>query len=246
MPISDLSGAELIGTSLAFLLTLMTLSYFLGDNLLFRLAAHLFVGAAAGYAGAVAWSGVLRPRLVAPLLSGGVAGDPLILAPVLLAVLMLFKLSPSLARYGNISMGFLVGVGAAVAVGGAVTGTLLPQMQTTMDLSGARTTEILAGAPASVIAVERVFDGVVILLGTIATLVYFHFGARPGPVTPAARPALIAPVAAAGQVFIAITFGAMFAGAMAASVAILGDRLQFLWSFLDQVLRVIVLPQGAP
>ena len=40
-------NAELIGTWLATLLTIIVYTYLLGDNFLYRLAEHLFVGSAA-------------------------------------------------------------------------------------------------------------------------------------------------------------------------------------------------------
>ena len=44
----------LIGPIVAMLLTVMVLSYLIGDNPLFRIASHLFIGVAAGYACALA------------------------------------------------------------------------------------------------------------------------------------------------------------------------------------------------
>ena len=40
----------LIGPIVAMLLTIMVLSYIIGDNILFRLAVHIFIGVASGYA----------------------------------------------------------------------------------------------------------------------------------------------------------------------------------------------------
>src|SRR3990172_4998097 len=48
---------ETLGTLLAAVLTVMVLSYILGDNALFRIATYLFVGVASGYAAAVALAG---------------------------------------------------------------------------------------------------------------------------------------------------------------------------------------------
>ena len=40
---------SLIGGALGFLLTLCVFSYLLGDNALFRIAIHIFIGTAAGF-----------------------------------------------------------------------------------------------------------------------------------------------------------------------------------------------------
>jgi hypothetical protein len=78
MPVDLLVGA------VAFILTLMTLSYLVADNPAFRVAVHIFVGVAAGYVAAVAWWQVLWPDLLLPLANGplskGDIGIPLLSA----------------------------------------------------------------------------------------------------------------------------------------------------------------------
>ena len=54
-------SADLFGGLLAWLLTVMVLSYLVRDNPMFRVATYLFVGVASGYAGAIAWHNVLEP-----------------------------------------------------------------------------------------------------------------------------------------------------------------------------------------
>jgi len=108
--------ADLIGGAIAFLVTLTVLSYiFLKDWALFRWVMHIFIGAAAGYAGAVALRSILLPMLLTPLL---VQHSWVTLIPLTLALLMLLKIFPGkTGRLGNISVAFLVGTGAAAAVG---------------------------------------------------------------------------------------------------------------------------------
>jgi hypothetical protein len=87
---------EFVGTIIAALMTVMILSYLIGDNPLFRVATHLFIGVAAGYAGVVAWGSVIRPSLVSPVLENGLSGllDYQVLIPLILVILLLFKLWP--------------------------------------------------------------------------------------------------------------------------------------------------------
>jgi hypothetical protein len=133
------------------------------------------------------------------------------------------KLSPRTASLGNPSIALLVGVSAAVAVGGAVMGTILPQTQASINLFG------LSGAGS--LWVERFMFGALMLLGTVTTLVYFHFGAKSTPDGPK-RNRLVIILGWVGQVFIAITLGVLFAGVLAASMTALIERLNFIWSFL--------------
>lgn len=209
-----MSVPDLIGGAVGFLLTIAVFSYLLGDNQFFRLALNLFIGAAAGYVAAVLLYNVIVPRLFLPLLFGSFGERILLLLPLVLGFLLLLKLSPRTSRLGNVSMAFLVGVGAAVIIGGAVLGTLFSQM-------GAAISSFNLG------------NGLIILVGTAATLVYFQFGVRQsGPDTPVLQQ-VINGVGALGQVFVAIAFGALFAGVYAAALTAFIERVGSLWSYLQ-------------
>ena len=217
---------DLVTGLLSFLLTLMILSYLIGDNPAFRVAVYIFVGVSAGYAAAVAWWQVIYPKVLLPLLTGSLIERLLALVPLVLGFLLLMKLSQRTAWMGNVSVAFLVGVGAAVAVGGAVMGTLIPQTQasyTVFNLTGG----------GSLLA--RLFFGVIMLVGTITTLVYFHFGARATAGGPQ-RSKLVIWLGWIGQVFIAITLGVLFAGVFAAAMTALIERMNSIWYFLTSVL----------
>jgi hypothetical protein len=213
---------DFITAIVSFLFTLMVLSYLVSDNPLFRAAIYIFIGVSAGYAAAVTWYQVLWPKLVLPLISGSMLERVLALIPLLLGMLLLMKLSPRTARLGNPAMAFMVGAGAAVAVGGAVLGTLFPQTQASINLFDLKTGGIIS---------ERIFEGSIILVGTLTTLVYFHFSAKATPSGPQSG-RLVEILSGIGQVFIAITFGVLFAGAYAAAMTALIERLSFLWNFI--------------
>jgi hypothetical protein len=225
MPV--ISFHDLVTGIFSFLLTMMILSYLIGDNPAFRVAVYIFVGVSAGYVAAVVWWQVLYPRLLVPLLTGSFSERLLPLIALFLGVLLLAKLSPRTAWLGNPSIAFLVGVGAAVAVGGAVMGTLIPQTQASInvfDLSNAGQYWL-----------EQLFFGTIMLVGTITTLVYFHFGVESTPGGPQ-RGKLVIILGWIGQIFIAITLGALFAGVFTAAMTALIERLNFTWSFLASIL----------
>jgi hypothetical protein len=75
--------------------------------------------------------------------------------------------------------------------------------------------------------------GILILVGVLTTLVFFHFGTRPaaGDQTPQ-RQAWIEALGQVGQIFVAITFGALFAGVYAAALTAFIERVQSLINFL--------------
>lgn len=224
MNMAALQTTDLLTGVVAFLLTIMVLSYLIGDNPFFRLAIHVFVGVAAGYAGAVAWHQVLWPKLFHPIVAGTWGQRLLAIIPLGLGILLLAKLSPRAARLGNPSMAYLVGVGAVVAVGGAVMGTIFPQTLAAANLF----------TPSSIGWGERLFEGSIVLAGTISTLVFFHFGAKTTPEGPR-RGKLTQGLAWVGQIFVAITFGALFAGVYAAAMTALIERIHFLWTFLGSL-----------
>ena len=222
MPAISFDFINLITGGISFLLTLMVLSYLIGDNPAFRVAVYIFIGVSAGYAAAVAWHQVLYPRLIVPLISGSL----LTIVPLVLGLLLLLKLSPRVARLGTPSMAFLVGVGAAVAVGGAVMGTLLPQTWASMN--------VLNLSDAGQYWLEHLGEGIVMLVGTVTTLVYFHFGAKATATGPQ-RGKLVSGLSWVGQGFIAITFGVLFAGVLVAAMTALIERLNFIIIFLSSL-----------
>jgi hypothetical protein len=225
---------DLVLGLVSFLLTLLVLSYILaGDNPFFRVATYTFIGVAAAYVALVVFEQVLAPRLLIPLASGTLNGLPLTLndrvllvVPLLLSLLLFTKLSPGLARLGNVSMAYLVGTGAALTVGGAVLGTLFTQSLATINLFDQQT--LAAGG---VLQPALLLDAGFVLLGTVATLFYFYFGARPRPNGPPRRSPLIEGAARVGQVFIAITFGSLFAGVYIAALTALVERINYLLNF---------------
>ncbi len=215
LPLSDFVGA-LVG----FTLTLMILSYTLGDNPLFRLAVHLFVGVAAGYTVIITINNVILPQLILPLLSDNQNEKILAVIYLIPSALVLTKLSPRLSQLGNPAMAILVGIGAAAAIGGAVLGTVFPQVATTINL----------------FEHQNSINAAVILLATLTTLIYFHFSLQRESGQPAKVNLLIQGIGKVGQVFIAIAFGSLFAGVYFSALAAYIERLTYLWSFLRDVL----------
>lgn len=211
---------ELVSGILSFFLTLMVFSYLIGDNPLFRTAIYIFIGVSAGYAAVVAIYQVILPNLVMPLILGGTAERIVLAFPLVLGLLLLLKLSPGAARLGNPALAYLVGAGAAVAVVGAVTGTLIPQVMASIN-------QFDTAQPN---ALERIIEGSIILTGTVSTLAYFHFGVG---AKSSHRNPLIGVLALVGQVFIGVAFGVLFAGAYAAAATALIERVQSLINFLN-------------
>jgi hypothetical protein len=216
--LAEMTMLDLVGLLVSFALTVMVLLYAFDDNPLFRLAIYLFIGVAAGYASAVALKDVILPRLLS--LQGTQAT-----AVILWIVLLAMKLSPRTARVGNPAAGLLVGVGAAVAVGGAIQGTLLPQVLGAQDIFAPVLMQqaMLSGQAGA--ALGFFIRGIAIMVGTVATVAHFHFGAKPAPNQIPQRHKAIEAVSKVGQFFIAVTFGVLFTGIYSAALTALIERL---------------------
>jgi hypothetical protein len=206
---------EQIGLWAGLVFTLMIFSYVLGDNFLYRIAIYVFVGLSAGYITVVTFESVLLPWLNGTLLSStaGLGERSLGLVPVILAVLLLVKTSPRFGRLGNLAAAFLIGVGTAVALVGAISGTLLP----------------LAMETGSGVHLD-VVNGFLIFLGVATTLTYFEYLARRTPAGAVQRSLRTRVFGAAGQVFIIITLGALYAGAILTSLTVFSERISFILS----------------
>jgi len=231
--------ADPIGAIIGFLLTIMVLSYIIGDNALFRLAIHIFIGVASGYAAVlilynVIWFQVLIPVIqifTTGKMDGLVAYALRVVPAVLLGIWMLTKASPRLARWGTPVLAFLAGVGAATVVAGAVRGTIFPQVGASVNLLNTQS------APAEISNLVGWFiNGLIVLLGTVATLVYFQFGIqRQEEGVPVQRSVFMEYISTVGQGFIVVTLGVLFTGVYIAALTALIDRISFLW---ETILRL--------
>lgn len=207
---------EQIGLWGGFILTLMVFSYLLGDNFLYRIAIYVFVGLVAGYVTIVTVEGVIVPWIQAAVLSGDTSAQIAGIIPLALGGLLLFKATGRLNRLANISLAYVIGIGTAVALVGAVSGTLLPL--TSATASAAAQTEASA-----------LLNGILIVLGVVCTLFYFQYAARRVPGSLLTRRALAVQVLSAiGQGVIVITLGALYGGAILTGLVIFSDRIAYI------------------
>jgi hypothetical protein len=217
---------DLIAGWVSLVLTLLVFSYLLGDNLLYRIAVHILVGVAAGYVIVVATESVLVPWLNDTLLAetAGRSSETMAalrtlgVVPFLFGALLLLKFSPRLAPVGDLGLAFIIGVGVAVAVVGAVAGTVVPLAREAGQAVGG-----------------KAINGIVILVGVITTLIYFQYIAveRRGEIL---RPRPVRALSAVGQVFVTVALGALYAGAILTSVAVFSDVIRKQLEFiLDKV-----------
>jgi len=227
MPMLDL---DLIGTIVGAVITLMVFSYLLGDNFLYRWALALLVGSTVGYALGLAWQAILKDWLTMALAGSGGWESAKYAVPLILGALLLLKgFGPSrslgrLAVLGNIPLGYLVGIGAGVALTGALLGTLIPQTR----------------AAGAAFGVDRSTMGLILgaitLIGTLTTLLAFS----PRLAVAQGRFAGVAVwVRRVGRFFIAIVLGVTFAAAITTALTTLVLRAGDFAGFLSKLITWI-------
>src|SRR5437762_13050090 len=203
-----------IGSIVAGLLTLMVFSYLIGANPLWRIAQSLLVGVSVGYVTLVLLTQVIAPqvgKVVAP--AAGVSGGQQLLAavPLALGLLLLLRILYPGAWPSQFGLNLVVVVGSALALGGALAGTIVPQTLDTMRLLHFDNSYTLVG-------------DIVLVLGVIAALSYFAFGVRPN----GNRPAPLMALSVTGRWVLVITFGAILGSLATTFYTALIERLQFL------------------
>jgi hypothetical protein len=199
---------ELIGVFIGLVLTLFIYSYAVGDNPLYQLSVHILVGVSAAYAAVVAVQQIIWP-VIDQIRQAPTERESLLwLVPLFFVVLLLFKRLPALAWLGNLSVGLMVGVGAAVALMGALMGTVWPQVTAVSETHS-------SAAQAALVAVLTVF-----------TLLTFQFTRWRKPVA-GKRPFWQEIPAQIGRGILMITFGTLFAALLSTSLILLSSRVVY-------------------
>lgn len=227
--IVGIESIELIGGIVGTVMTLLILSYIvLGDNPLYRLALHILVGASVGYAIAVAVVTVLIPGFL-NLTQGNTIEWIL---PMLLGVALLFKALPRVSTLGNFSTAFLVGVGAAVALVGALLGTIIPQA----TAGGSVFDWLQQNTPLISLAI-----GLLVTVGTALALLASTFTLRKREGMTGIWATTVEYTGRVGRIFLVAAFGATLGASLIASVSVLIGRI---YALVEGVMDLIQLMMG--
>lgn len=224
----SLSLAHTIGVWVSALLTLCVFSFLWGDNIFYKFAEALFVGVSAAYLMVVGfWTGIVQNlfgKLVPSLMRdqlGWLPGLPktqepdyIYLVPLLLSFLMLMRLSPKGGWISRWPLAFFIGATAGVRLLGFFESDFLRQIQNTL-------------LPLVVLEADGTFDfwgstqNITIVIGVLASLVYFFFSVE--------HTGGVGKVSRLGIWFLMITFGANFGYTVMGRIALLAQRLEFLF-----------------
>ena len=214
-----------LGVWLAALLTILVFSYLIHDSFFFRLASGLLVGTAIGFASAVIIHATLWPmasRLLDEISTLPESWVALLfdIIPLALGISLLVRLTPAFraTTFSNLGLAYLFGIGAALTIGGALAGNLVPQLTATMSLSLAPQASWLEW-----------LNSLLILIGVLGAFLAFRFiqpGNRPWQ---RAYDLVTRGWGTIGRGFIMIAFGAILASLILARVSALVGQLYFLF-----------------
>ena len=223
----------------AAILTLCIFSFLLGDNPLYKAAEAIVVGASAAYWMVIGFWETIVPNLLAglfpewtrnnfmpklpddasvdvlvlPLLFGAKLPFPLLLVPLALSVLLLLRLAPKIGWISRWPTAFIIGVFCGLRFISSLEADFLSQIGPTIKPL------IVMGKNG--FDLESSFSNIVLVLGTLACLVYFFFSVE--------HKGVVGKVARSGIWLLMITFGAAFGYTVMGRIALLAGRFEFLF-----------------
>jgi hypothetical protein len=198
------AGSDTAATWVAALVTLVVLGGLLGERRAFGWSQHLLAGLATGLVALLAIREVIAPRVVEPLLADPAGRGDLWVG---LGLVVTTAAAPWIPRaVAAVPISVLIGSLAAFALGGAVVGTLLPQLAASIARpeDGVATTLVTVGSAAI----------------TLLVLVGFLHGAPRGR--------LVGGAAAAGRWIMLVGLGGWLGYLILSRLVLLLDRVTFL------------------
>jgi len=214
------ANLDQIATIAGAVLTVMIFSYLLGDNFLYRIAISILIGASAGFLLIVAVESVLIPWF--QLTMRDPLGAPLLFAigllPLVISLLLVLKSRRGeSSRWGSLGLAVVIGVGTAIAIWGAINGTLFPLITDTAR-------GIRSGGD--------LIDGIIVLIGTVTVLTAFTYLGTRRPNGQVVQIFFARLFGGIGRIFIVITLGATYAlliiSALTVLTNVISSRLMIL------------------
>ncbi len=222
----SVSFARTAGIWVAAFCTLGIMSFLLGETPFYKLVESVFVGVSAAYWMVVGfWSEIVQnllSRLVPGLMRAtflpGLSADAKTnywyVVPLVLSVMMLWRLAPKGAWIARWPLAFFIGATAGIRLVSYLESDFVQQISSTI-------------LPLVVFASDGSFDvwasikNTLIVSGVLLGLVYFFFSVP--------HKGIVGGLAKGGVWLLMITFGASFGYTVMGRIALLADRLEFLF-----------------
>lgn len=207
---------ELFGIWIAALLTLCIYSFLYQDNPFYRFAEHLFIGISVGYGIVLSIHQGLVPFALKPLwavFTGESLSGLIKLIPIGVGLLFFARLSPQHTWLIRYPIAILIGFGAGIAIPNVLRANIFEQTRGTIEPFAAMHAGTLSGL--------GVFEAILMVAGVVCTLTYFFFSVEHrGPVQWLSK---------VGIAFLMIGFGSAFGNTVMGRVALLIQRVDFLF-----------------
>ena len=225
-PAVQFSLPRTIGLWCAAFGTLCIFSFLWRDNVFYKLAEAVMVGVSAAYAMVVGfWTAIvqnlfgklvpdLMRQTVVPGLSDDQQTEYSYLVPLLLSVMMLWRLSPVGGWISRWPLAFFIGATAGIRLLAYLDADFVKQIQSTI------LPLLVAGANGE-IDFAASLKNLTIVVGVLACLVYFFFSVE--------HTGTVGRISRLGIWFLMITFGAGFGYTVMGRIALLSARLEVLF-----------------
>ncbi len=194
---------------IAALLSLAILSFLYKENPFYRIAEHLFIGIANGYAVTFYWHNILMPTLFDPLFR---QGRLLYIIPFIIGILYFTRFIPRISWLVRIPIGITIGYYVGASIPATAQAFIIKQIQGTVLTS----TNFQAWNAGS----WGIVWSVIVFIGVLCSLSYFYFSKE--------HKGVLGVSSRIGIVFVMIGFGAAFGYTVMARISLLIGRLQFL------------------
>jgi hypothetical protein len=221
---------DILGIWIAAFLTIAILSFIFGDNPIYKLAEHIFVGVSAGYGVILALNQAIWPSIQMGLMPNQHFFIKFMtIIAIILGILTLIRLEifsyilPSIVWISRIPIAFVVGIGSGITIVASIQGFIFPQVSATfLPILSSNYTIDLSSPLNFLNSFLLAIGPIVILLGVVTALVYFYFSTE--------QKGIILGIAKIGILIMMITFGASFGYTIMARFSLLISRFYFLLS----------------
>lgn len=215
-----------IGLWIAALGTLAVFSFLYRDNVFYKLAEAIFVGVSAAYLMVLGfWKGLvekllanllpdLARRWALPELPADTQPEYLYLVPLVLGVMLLWRLVPRGGWIARWPLALVVGTFAGLKLVNFLDADFVAQIRATIVP--------LAVMTSGGFDLWASLRNIGLLIGVLSCLTYFYFSVE--------HKGIVGTVSRVGIWFLMVTFGASFAFTVMGRIALLAARLEFLFN----------------
>ncbi|MGB9824093.1 MAG: hypothetical protein ACPLN0_06585 [Candidatus Hydrothermia bacterium] len=204
---------DIIWTWVAAFFTLAILSFLYKDNPFYKFAEHFYVGSSAAFTVLYVWVFDAYPKLIQGWREKVGIEKWLMIIPLLLSIFILLRFIKPLSWLSRWSIAFTMGMAAGLGITGAIQGFLIPQIQASF-------LPLFVKGSSAGQTVLLTLNNVIIVFGTIFTILYFYFSKE--------HKGALGAGAKVGMTILMITFGASFGYTIMARISLLIGRIYFL------------------